>query len=828
MALLEGLARDFAHAPSGQPRTVPHEFVEVEHAVNHLQGVRQEGNVRCLVVLDDVWDTQVVPLFLLTGLHSLMTTRDLAVFPRDLRGVCTEVEMLTDAEALELLKTASRATAAIPTNEGQNVANDCGVLPLPLAIVGAMGSSRADPDSAETLRGVHALLQQEPQLVKDPVGGVLAVSFRELKGAARKRFRQLGVPAKRARAPVDMVAHLWELASARGMYGDPDDTTLLVHYLVDKSLVKVEEHAYYLHDLVLDFAKDELRKLREKVRLVNSRQAQYLGRMSIVKDYAEAGEVLGGLYALMALWRSVEDLSGDNQLEASTYGATTKPSEESESSQDVADLNWAMGRLFNSRWAISGKFAEAEPLYDRCQEIQENVLGREHPTPANTVHSRAGLLVKQGEASVFSEYCCQCWRLCLSFYLFCLALQQPGACLTRHGKLAEADPLYDRCQAIYEKVVGPEHPSVAATLHSRADLLAEQVRGIRFVVSLPAPPFIMRTIRIVELLMLGRVEEGCALHLVLCLKLKDWSLQLRSLRSPLACLLPDETGKFAEAEPLYDRCQAIYEKVLGPDHPSVAVALQSRAGLLAEQGKFAEAEALHDRCQVFNEKVLGPEHPSVAATLHSRAGLMVKQGKFAEAEALSDRCQVIDEKLLGPDHPSVATTLHNLAGLSVEQGKFAEAEALYDRYQAIKKVLGAEHPSVAATLHSRAGLLKKQGKVAEAEPLYDRCQIFKEKVLGPEHPSVAVTLHNRAGLMVKQGKSVEVEALYDRCQVLKEKVLGPAHPSVATTLHNGAGLLKNQGKHDQAIPLLERALTIRMKALGGNHPDTVATQNSLE
>ncbi|CAN0439680.1 unnamed protein product [Ectocarpus fasciculatus] len=49
-----------------------------------------------------------------------------------------------------------------------------------------------------------------------------------------------------------MVAHLWEL--------DPDDTALLLDDLVDKSLVKVDEHTYQLHDLVLDFAKDELRK----------------------------------------------------------------------------------------------------------------------------------------------------------------------------------------------------------------------------------------------------------------------------------------------------------------------------------------------------------------------------------------------------------------------------------------------------------------------------------------------------------------------------------------------------------------------------------------
>ncbi|CAN0306682.1 unnamed protein product, partial [Ectocarpus fasciculatus] len=255
MALLQGLARDLAHAPSHQSRAVPHEFVDVEHAVSHLEGVRKEGNLRCLVVLDDVWDAQIVPLFLRTGFHSLVTTRDLAVIPRDLRGICTEVEMLTNAEALELLKKSSRATVAIPTNEGLKVADDCGFLPLPLAIVGAMGSSRADPDSAETWRGVHAQLQEEPQLVQDPVAGVLAVSFRELKGAARTRFRKLGVLAEGVKASVDMVAHLWEL--------DPDDTGLLLDNLVDKSLVKVEEHTYHLHDLVLDFAKDELRKLRE-------------------------------------------------------------------------------------------------------------------------------------------------------------------------------------------------------------------------------------------------------------------------------------------------------------------------------------------------------------------------------------------------------------------------------------------------------------------------------------------------------------------------------------------------------------------------------------
>lgn len=38
------------------------------------------------------------------------------------------------------------------------------------------------------------------------------------------------------------------------------------------------------------------------------------------------------------------------------------------------------------------------------------------------------------------------------------------------------------------------------------------------------------------------------------------------------------------------------------------------------QGKFAEAEPLYVRCQMIEEKVLGPEHPSLAATLNNRRG----------------------------------------------------------------------------------------------------------------------------------------------------------------------------------------------------------------
>lgn len=47
--------------------------------------------------------------------------------------------------------------------------------------------------------------------------------------------------------------------------------------------------------------------------------------------------------------------------------------------------------------------------------------------------------------------------------------------------------------------------------------------------------------------------------------------------------------------------------------------------LLRSQGKFAEAEGLYWQSQVKREKVLGPEHPDVAVVLNNWAALMKSQ-----------------------------------------------------------------------------------------------------------------------------------------------------------------------------------------------------------
>jgi tetratricopeptide (TPR) repeat protein len=69
-------------------------------------------------------------------------------------------------------------------------------------------------------------------------------------------------------------------------------------------------------------------------------------------------------------------------------------------------------------------------------------------------------------------------------------------------------------------------------------------------------------------------------------------------------------GRYAEAEPLYQRSLAIDEKALGPDHPSVATSLNNLAELHKAQGRYVDAEPLYKRSLAIKEKAPGPDPSS--------------------------------------------------------------------------------------------------------------------------------------------------------------------------------------------------------------------------
>ena len=89
----------------------------------------------------------------------------------------------------------------------------------------------------------------------------------------------------------------------------------------------------------------------------------------------------------------------------------------------------------------------------------------------------------------------------------------------------------------------------------------------------------------------------------------------------------------------------------------LAKSLNNSATLFYRQGRYSEAEPLFRQALEIRDRVLGREHPAVAVTLINLASVYLAQGKYANAEPLYKRSLEIFEKAFGPEHLGVATRL---------------------------------------------------------------------------------------------------------------------------------------------------------------------------
>ena len=354
-------------------------------------------------------------------------------------------------------------------------------------------------------------------------------------------------------------------------------------------------------------------------------------------------------------------------------------------------------------------------------------------------------------------------------------LNTMGGVYTGLGLYQDAEPLMDSALREREKVLGPDHPDVAESVHDLAFLYWLQGRYAE------AEPLFKRALAVRERA-LGPDHPGTA-----------------STLHDLAyvCWLQ---GRSAEAEPLFKRALEVRERILGPDHHDVGTSANDLANLYLYDGKYDEAEPLFKRGLAIYEKTLGPDHPDVAGSLDNLAGLYLRSGDYAEAENLYARALAVNEKARGSDHPIVAVSLGNLALLYGYRGDFGRAEALTRRSLAIyEKSLGPEHPYTAQALNNLANLHRDQGRCAEALPLAERALAVREKVLGPDHANTAQSLTTLALIRACQGNRAQAESLDQRVLAIQEKTSGPRSRETAEALRALALDEYNGMRFDRAL-----------------------------
>src|SRR5215813_1073756 len=132
-------------------------------------------------------------------------------------------------------------------------------------------------------------------------------------------------------------------------------------------------------------------------------------------------------------------------------------------------------------------------------------------------------------------------------------------------------------------------------------------------------------------------------------------------------------GHYAEAAKAFSAALAEAEK-FGPDDHRLAVTLGNLGGVYWAQGKYAEAQPLFERAVAIDENALGPDHRLFAVSLYDLANLYCAMGKYEQAEPLFKRTIAIDEKAPAPNQAAAAEHRNGLAVLYVGQKKYSDAE----------------------------------------------------------------------------------------------------------------------------------------------------------
>jgi tetratricopeptide (TPR) repeat protein len=188
-----------------------------------------------------------------------------------------------------------------------------------------------------------------------------------------------------------------------------------------------------------------------------------------------------------------------------------------------------------------------------------------------------------------------------------------------------------------------------------------------------------------------------------------------------------QKGHPDEAVEMYRQVVDLREKLLGPQHKDVAVALNNLGVALRLAGRTAEADPVFRRALQIAEA--SSDRRLLATVLGGLGATLVDAGEYPRAEPVLRRSLALFDAAVGPDSLESAEALNNLAMLYRRTGDMARAQDQLERaLPLMEKHLGSLDPSLAIALNSMFVVLAEQKQWDRAEPFLRRALAIGQEV----------------------------------------------------------------------------------------------------
>jgi eukaryotic-like serine/threonine-protein kinase len=287
-------------------------------------------------------------------------------------------------------------------------------------------------------------------------------------------------------------------------------------------------------------------------------------------------------------------------------------------------------------------------------------------------------------------------------------------------------------------------------------------------------------------------------------------------------------NRLADAQQLYNRSLDILESAAAPA-TDISALLDDLAQVYSDEQLWALARQTYQRALEVDQRVLGDEHPRVAMHLHNLAVVAQNMGNLKLAETLFHDAIRRKERAYGVGDPQTADAIENYGLLLQREGRLTEAEPLLRSALAMTlSRYGPEHYNVGYARVSLAMLLHDQGNLSEAENEFRQALAVYDKSLPTNHQYRASALMHFARLLVDRGKPAEALGLSDQSLGIWNATSSASGPRTAQAHAVHAYALTHLGKLSEAAKELDAALPALLKARGVDDPVVRRAQDWLK
>jgi tetratricopeptide (TPR) repeat protein len=261
------------------------------------------------------------------------------------------------------------------------------------------------------------------------------------------------------------------------------------------------------------------------------------------------------------------------------------------------------------------------------------------------------------------------------------------------GDLATVEQLRRDALRSAEQTLGPDHKQVAVLLSNLGATLRLE----------------------------GRYPEAYALSLR-ALEIAKASGDKRLLAAVLNGLGLALWNEPARAEPVLRRSLALYEQAEGGNPIDIAKIENNLASLYSNEYQHAKALELMTRALPRYEKYLGPEDPTLALALANMFAILSEQHRAEAGEPYLRRAIAIGEKAF-PQTAAMAKLQVCVAALELSRGNPQESARILRLAIALQeRTLGPAHPEVARSLGYYSVTLRRMHDKAGARQAENRAK----------------------------------------------------------------------------------------------------------